>query len=77
MKKLWEELSTLQLKMRCSCNCVCGAQENLYMAKQERRLMQILMELNRVYIVISGNILMMEPMPSFAQDFSLLIQEEK
>ena len=35
------------------------------------------MGLNEVYTVIRGNILMMNPLPSTAQAFSLLIQEEK
>ena len=33
--------------------------------------------MNEVYTVIRGNILMMNPFPSMAQAFSLLIQEEK
>ncbi|XP_070019254.1 uncharacterized protein [Nicotiana sylvestris] len=35
------------------------------------------MGLNEVYIVVGGSILMMNPLPSLAQAFSLLIQEEK
>ena len=35
------------------------------------------MGLNEVYTTIRGNILMMNPMPSVAQAFALLIQEEK
>ena len=33
--------------------------------------------LNEVYTVIRGNILMMNPLPSMAQAFALLVQEEK
>ncbi|KAM3265439.1 hypothetical protein P3L10_002433 [Capsicum annuum] len=46
MKKFWEELSTLQPKTQCSCNCSCGAKENIFKAEQERRLIQFLMGLN-------------------------------
>nr|XP_016502074.1 PREDICTED: uncharacterized protein LOC107820328 [Nicotiana tabacum] len=35
------------------------------------------MGLNEVYIVVRGSILMMNPLPSIAQAFSILIQEEK
>lgn len=35
------------------------------------------MGLNEVYTVVRGNILMMNPLPSMVQAFSLLIQEEK
>lgn len=30
MKKLWEELSTLNSKTQCSCDCTCGAKENAH-----------------------------------------------
>lgn len=35
------------------------------------------MGLNKLYTVIRGNILMMNPLPSLAQAFSMLIQDEK
>ncbi|XP_069149155.1 uncharacterized protein [Solanum lycopersicum] len=77
MKKLWEELNTLNVKNHCSCVCVCGAKDGIYKAEQDRRLIHFLMGLNEVYTVIRGNILMMNPLPSMGQAFSLLIQEEK
>ncbi|XP_069154663.1 uncharacterized protein [Solanum lycopersicum] len=49
----------------------------MHKSEQDRRLIQFLMGLNEVYTVIRGNILMMSPLPSTAQAFSLLIQEEK
>ena len=49
----------------------------MHKSEQDRRLIQFLMELKEVYTVIRGNILMMSPLPSTAQAFSLLIQEEK
>ncbi|KAH0650934.1 hypothetical protein KY284_030846 [Solanum tuberosum] len=77
MKKLWEELNTLSVKNQCSCVCVCGAKDGMHKAEQDRRLIQFLMGLNEVYTVVRGNILMMNPLPSMGQAFSLLIQEEK
>ncbi|KAM3322877.1 hypothetical protein P3S67_004028 [Capsicum chacoense] len=77
MKKLWEELSTLHAKTQCKCNCVCGAKEHLFKAEQDRRLVQFHMGLNEVYTVVRGNILMMNPLPSLAQAFSPLIQDER
>lgn len=35
------------------------------------------MGLNEVYTVVRGSILMMNPLPTMAQAFSILIQEEK
>ncbi|XP_075084488.1 uncharacterized protein LOC142167906 [Nicotiana tabacum] len=77
LKKLWEELDTLSEKTHCSCTCTCGAKENMHKAEQDRRLIQFLMGLNKVYIVVRGSILMMNPLSTLAQAFSLLIQDEK
>lgn len=77
MKKLWEELNTLNLKTQCSCVCICGAKDSVHKAEHDRRLIQFPMGLNEVYTVVRENILMMNPLPFMAQSFSLLIQEEK
>ncbi|XP_019266335.1 PREDICTED: uncharacterized protein LOC109243798 [Nicotiana attenuata] len=49
----------------------------MHKAEQDRRLIQFLMGLNEVYTTVRGSILMMNPLPSMAHAFSLLIQEEK
>lgn len=77
LKKLREELSTLNFKTQCNCLFVYGANDGMHQAKLDRHLIQFFMGLNEVYIVVSRNILMMNPLPSMAQAFSLLIQEEK
>ncbi|XP_049413174.1 uncharacterized protein LOC125876101 [Solanum stenotomum] len=77
MKKLWEELNSLCITSQCNCVCICGAKTNLLKAEQDRRLIQFLMGLNEVYTIIRGSILMMNPLPSMAQAFALLVQEEK
>ncbi|XP_047270485.1 uncharacterized protein LOC124899595 [Capsicum annuum] len=77
IKKLWEKLNTLSNKSHCICACVCGPKENGHKAEQDRRLIQFLMCLNEVYTVVRESILMMTPLPSMAQAFSILIQEEK
>ncbi|XP_019225644.1 PREDICTED: uncharacterized protein LOC109207215 [Nicotiana attenuata] len=77
MKRLWEELNTLSAKSQCSCNCTCGAKKTMHKAEQDRQLIQFLIGLNEVYTIVRGIILMMKPLPSMAQAFSLLIQEEK
>ncbi|XP_019260529.1 PREDICTED: uncharacterized protein LOC109238509 [Nicotiana attenuata] len=77
MKKLWEELNTLNAHAQCNCQCTCGAKANMHKAEQDRRLIQFLMGLNEVYTVVRRCILMMDPLPSIAQTFFILIQEEK
>ncbi|XP_075109054.1 uncharacterized protein LOC142180856 [Nicotiana tabacum] len=77
LKKLWEELSTFSAKTQCSCQCICGAKENMHKAEHDKRLIQFLLGFNEVYTAVRGSILMMNPLPSMAQALSLLIQDEK
>ncbi|XP_069143593.1 uncharacterized protein [Solanum lycopersicum] len=77
MKKLWEELSSLNVKTQCNCTCSCGAKESVHKAEQDRRLIQFLMGLNEAYTAVRGSILMMNPLPSLTQAFSLLVQDER
>ncbi|XP_009792129.1 uncharacterized protein [Nicotiana sylvestris] len=77
MKKLWEELTNMSAKSVGNCQCTCGAKENMHKVEQDMRLIQFLMGLNEVYTVVRGRILMMNPLPSMAHVFALLVQEEK
>ncbi|KAK6789352.1 hypothetical protein RDI58_013151 [Solanum bulbocastanum] len=77
MKRLWKELSTLYIKTQCSCNCTCGANESVFRVENDRRLILFLICLNEVYTAARSNILMMNPLPSLAQTFSFLVQDEK
>ncbi|KAK4712142.1 hypothetical protein R3W88_006655 [Solanum pinnatisectum] len=77
MKKLWEELNNLCVLSQCNYVCVCGAKTNIHKAEQDRHLIQFLMDLNMVYTTIRGSILVMNPLPSMAQAFALLVQQEK
>ncbi|XP_015168339.1 uncharacterized protein [Solanum tuberosum] len=77
IKRLWEELATLDVTTQCTCSCTCGGKNKLHKAEQDRRLIQFLMGLNEVYTVVRGSILMMNPLPTMAQTFSILVQEEK
>ncbi|XP_016464802.2 uncharacterized protein LOC107787711 [Nicotiana tabacum] len=47
MKKLWEELNTMNIYAKCACKCTCGARENMHKAEQDRKLIQFLMGLNK------------------------------
>ncbi|KAH0692228.1 hypothetical protein KY285_019325 [Solanum tuberosum] len=77
MKKLWEEMSTIDVNSQCTCVCTCGGKTKLHKAEQDRRLIHFLMGLNEMYTSIRGNILMMSTLPSMAQAFAILSQEEK
>ncbi|XP_015170359.1 uncharacterized protein [Solanum tuberosum] len=77
IKKLWEELSTLDTNSQCTCLCTCGGKSKMHKAELDRRLIQFLMGLNEVYTIVRGSILMMNPLPTMAQAFSILVQEER
>ncbi|KAL3360867.1 hypothetical protein AABB24_014020 [Solanum stoloniferum] len=77
MKKLWEEKSTIDVASQCTCVCNCGGKTRMHKAEQDRRLIHFLMGLNELYTTIRGNILMMSVLPSMAQAFAILSQEER
>jgi len=77
MKKLWEEMSTLDVHSQCSCVCVCSGKAKMHQTEQDRRLVHFFMGLNEMYTVVRGSILMMSTLPSMAQAFAILSQEER
>lgn len=76
-RRLWEELSALDANTQSTCVCICGGKNKMQNAEQDRRLIQFLIVLNEIYTVVRGSILMMNPPPTMAQAFSILIQEQK
>lgn len=77
MKKLWEEMNTIDITSQCTCVCTCGGKTKMHKAEQDRRLIHFLMGLNEMYTAVRGNILMMTTLPSMAQAFAILSQEER
>ncbi|XP_047257650.1 uncharacterized protein LOC124889714 [Capsicum annuum] len=77
MKRLWDELDTLDFFIPCNCACSFGVKEKNIKSKQDGRLVQFLMELNDSYYAPRGNILMISPLPFIPNAYALLMQEEK
>uniref|UniRef100_A0A0V0HSJ1 Putative ovule protein n=1 Tax=Solanum chacoense TaxID=4108 RepID=A0A0V0HSJ1_SOLCH len=77
IKRLWDELDSLDAFVLCLCNCTCEAKRKNIKAKQDERLVQFLMGLNDSYCGARGNILMISPLPTIANAYALLMQEEK
>lgn len=73
MKRSWDELSIVSELPACTC----GSAQSLVKFLQDQKLIQFLMGLNSEYNTIRGNILMMKPLPSINQAYSLLMQDEK
>jgi len=77
-KKLWDEFAAVDDMPRCSCKkCECGINTALVKYTQEQNMIHFLMGLNDSYTSVRGSLLMMDPLPSLGQTYSLLIQEER
>lgn len=76
-KRIWDEYAVVNDMPRCTCNkCECGINTKLMKYIQEQNMIHFLMGLNESYTSVRGNLLMMNPLPSLGQTYSLLIQEE-
>ncbi|XP_077234185.1 uncharacterized protein LOC143876356 [Tasmannia lanceolata] len=72
LKALWDELSSYTTLPTCSC----GAMKLIADLHQQERLMQFLTGLNDSFAAVRSQILMMDPLPTVAKAYSLLLQEE-
>ena len=70
---LWDELHDLNEIPPYSCSYA----EKMLKREQNQRLLQFLIGLKDEYNTIRGNILMICPLVSISQVYSMLIQEEK
>lgn len=77
VKRIWDELDSLDTCVHCSCDCSCGGKSRSLKSHQDGRLIQFLMGLNEAYSGVKSNILMASPLPSINHAYSLLIQYEK
>ncbi|XP_070019623.1 uncharacterized protein [Nicotiana sylvestris] len=77
VKNIWDELDTLNSCVHCTCECNCGGKSRALKSFQDGRLIQFLIGLNDAYTAVRSNILMLTPLPSINQAYSLLIQDEK
>jgi len=59
------------------CECDVNINEKLQAYLEEQKIIQFLMGLNESYTAVRGNILMMTPLPSLSEIYSLLVQEER
>lgn len=73
LKNLWDEYAALESVNGCKCENRKIQEEK----EQRKKLLQFLMGLNDSYSSARGQILMMSPLPSLSQAFSLVKQDEK
>lgn len=76
LKKLWDQMKVLNTFMACGCDCKCGAKTHNNKMNEDMKLMQFLIGLNEMYSGCRGDILMMKPLPSINQAYSIILHEE-
>ena len=78
-KALWDELANYEQIPSCTCRgCKCNIAAQLEKSKEEERVRQLLMGLDKVvYGTIHSNLLTADPLPSLNRTYSTLIQEER
>ncbi|KAE8731176.1 Detected protein of unknown function [Hibiscus syriacus] len=72
LKLLWDEYTALVPFSTCDCE---AAQQNTFHVAQQR-LFQFLMGLNETYSAIRSQLLLMKPLPTVNQAYSMIVQEE-
>ncbi|XP_059315403.1 uncharacterized protein LOC132066014 [Lycium ferocissimum] len=70
IKRLRDELDTLDSFIPCSCICSCKAKEKNIKSKQDERLVKFLLGLNDSYCGARGNILMISPLPTISNAYA-------
>ncbi|XP_069147179.1 uncharacterized protein [Solanum lycopersicum] len=76
LKRLWDELGSLDSHDKCTCFCVCEGKQKVEKSLEDEMLIQFLMGLNDRYAQARGNILMMNPLPNVNIAYSLILQDE-
>ncbi|XP_059277659.1 uncharacterized protein LOC132031763 [Lycium ferocissimum] len=76
LKRLWDELDSLNSNIKCACVCSCERKHKLEKSMDDERFMKFLMGLNDTYAQARGNILMINPLPDINQAYSLILQDE-
>lgn len=78
-RTLIDEMDDLAPLPRCTCvnyNCTCNFFAKMYAYEQMHKLSQFLMGLGDHFTAVRGQLLMMKPLSSLSQAYSLLLQEE-
>ena len=72
-KVIWDELVNYKPIPLCSCGiCTCGSMVARVKYQEEECTMNFLMGLNESFATVRGQILLMKPLPSLHQVFSLI-----
>lgn len=80
IKTLWDELDSLNPLPVCSCtttnSCACEIAKKCNKMQQNNRVISFLMRLDKIFGQVRSNMLMMTELPTSAQAYRILLQEE-
>ena len=80
IKTLWDELDSLNpipiSSYATSSSCECDIAKKCFKMQQNNKVISFLMMLDKKYSQVRSNMLMMIDLPTFAQAYRILLQEE-
>lgn len=80
IKTLWDEFDALNPIATCTCsatsNSTCDVAKKAFKMQQNSKVISFLMKLDKRYKQVRSNMLMMPDLPSAAQAYRILLQEE-
>lgn len=77
LKTLWEEIDGFRPLPICICNARCPCQGNAKIYKDQDYIIRFLTGLNEEFATVRSQILLMKPLPSLNEVFSMVIQQER
>ncbi|XP_057544033.1 uncharacterized protein LOC130823430 [Amaranthus tricolor] len=78
VKGLWDEIDNVSPLATCTCiNCSCNLTKQYLKDREDQRLIHFLMKLHDNFQQARGNILRMKELPSAAEAYHILLQEQR
>ncbi|XP_057456379.1 uncharacterized protein LOC130747451 [Lotus japonicus] len=77
LKTLWEEIDGFRPLPICICNARCPCQGNAKIYKDQDYIIRFLTGLNEEFATVRSQILLMKPLPTLNEVFSMVIQQKR
>lgn len=76
---LWEEIENFRPIRDCTCAipCTCGAASDLRKFKEQDRVIKFLKGLNEQFAQVRSQIMLISPLPTLDNAFSMVLQQER
>src|ERR1044072_6741441 len=77
LKTLWEEIDGFRPLPICICNARCPCQGNAKIYKDQDYIIRFLTGFNEEFSTVRSQILLMKPLPTLNEVFSMIVQQER